>query len=67
MKRLVLPIATGPEWVPVVALTVIASVLRFAGFGRLGLDHFDEGIYASAGLWSLGPGGLAVVDPGRIP
>ncbi len=67
MKRLVLPIATGPEWVPVVALTAIAAVLRFAGFGRLGLDHFDEGIYASAGLWSLAPGGLADLDPGLIP
>lgn len=56
-----------PEWVPVVVLTVFAAGFRFAGLGRLGLDHFDEGVYASAGLWSVGPGGLASLDPGLIP
>ena len=28
-----------------------AAMLRFWAFGRLGLTHFDEGIYAFAGLW----------------
>ena len=59
--------ATDPEWLAVVALTAIAALLRLAGFGRLGLDHFDEGIYASVGAWSLAPGGLADLDPGLIP
>jgi dolichyl-phosphate-mannose-protein mannosyltransferase len=59
--------SAGPEWVPVLFLTVLAAVERLAGFGRLGLDHFDEGIYASAGSWSLTPGGLAGLDAGLIP
>ncbi|HEY2155906.1 MAG TPA: glycosyltransferase family 39 protein, partial [Isosphaeraceae bacterium] len=55
------------EWIAILALTIIGAVLRLAGFGRLGLDHFDEGIYASAGAWSLSPGGLGGIDPGLIP
>ena len=41
--------------------------LRFWGLPRLGLSHFDEGIYAIAGLWSVSPRGLASLDPTLIP
>ncbi|HWT77578.1 MAG TPA: glycosyltransferase family 39 protein, partial [Candidatus Methylomirabilis sp.] len=43
------------------------AVLRFWGLPRLGLSHFDEGIYAIAGLWSVSPRGLASLDPTLIP
>jgi 4-amino-4-deoxy-L-arabinose transferase-like glycosyltransferase len=36
-------------------------------FGRLSLTHFDEGIYAIAGLWSVSRHGLLEIDPGVIP
>ena len=48
-------------------ITVAAATLRFWGSARLGLSHFDEGIYADAGLWSLGKGGLLELNPGVIP
>lgn len=67
MNRLKGQAIAGPEWAAVLSITVIAAVLRIAGFGRLGLDHFDEGIYASVGLWSLSPEGLRGIDPGLIP
>jgi 4-amino-4-deoxy-L-arabinose transferase-like glycosyltransferase len=67
MRRLPSPPLSGSEWLPVTVLTVIAAVVRLAGFGRLGLDHFDEGIYASTALGMLGPAGLAGIDPGLIP
>ena len=54
------------EFVVVVALSVLGAIIRFWSFGRLGLVHFDEGIYALAGLWSLSPGGLAGIDPSMI-
>jgi 4-amino-4-deoxy-L-arabinose transferase-like glycosyltransferase len=47
----------------VVALTLVGAVVRLWAPGRLGLVHFDEGIYALAGLWSLSPQGLAGIDP----
>lgn len=47
----------------VAAFTVVGLLLRVWGLGRLGLIHFDEGIYAIAGLWSLSPRGLAALDP----
>ena len=37
------------------------------GLPRLGLSHFDEGIYAIAGLWSVSPRGLTSLDPTLIP
>ena len=40
--------------------------MRLWGLKRLGLIHFDEGIYAIAGLWSVSPGGLAAIDPTLI-
>jgi hypothetical protein len=48
-------------------LTAIAATFRLVGFGRLGLDHFDEGIYASTALGTLGPAGLTGIDSGLIP
>jgi 4-amino-4-deoxy-L-arabinose transferase-like glycosyltransferase len=47
----------------VVALTLLGAVLRLWGLNHLGLVHFDEGIYAIAGRWSVSPRGLAAIDP----
>lgn len=52
------------EWAFVAAMTAVGLVIRIWGLGRLGLVHFDEGIYAFAGAWSLGRGGI---DPLVIP
>ena len=56
-----------PEWAAILAMTLVAAAIRSVGLGRLGIDHFDEGIYAAAGTWSLRPSGLAGIDPGLIP
>jgi dolichyl-phosphate-mannose-protein mannosyltransferase len=54
--------------IPIIAvLTVAGLVLRLCRPGRLGLIHFDEGIYAIAGLWSVSPRSLAGLDPMVIP
>jgi dolichyl-phosphate-mannose-protein mannosyltransferase len=50
----------------VIALTALGAILRLAHFGRLGLDHFDEGIYVAAGTWILQPGGILDLDPGIV-
>ena len=50
----------------VAALTVVAAFLRVWGFGRLGLTHFDEGVYALSGLWAVDPSGIAAFNPGVI-
>ena len=42
--------------------TFLGAILRLWNFNRLGLTHFDEGIYAFKGLWSLTPGGLWSLD-----
>ena len=47
--------------------TVVALALRLWPWGRLGLNQFDEGIYAMAAAWALAPGGLAAIDPTLIP
>lgn len=47
----------------IAAMTFLGAVLRFWGPGRLGLNHFDEGIYAFAGRWIFAPKGLAEVGP----
>ena len=49
------------------ALTAIGAMIRFANPGRLGLDHFDEGVYGSAGAWIHLTRGLRDLDPGLIP
>ncbi len=55
------------RWPWLLILTVIAAVIRCIKLGSLGIDHFDEGIYASAGAWALDRNGLASLDPGVIP
>ena len=52
-------------WI-VTALTLIGGVIRVWAPGRLGLIHFDEGIYALAGLWVFSPNGFSGLDPGTI-
>ncbi len=44
-------------------MTVIGGMLRLWALGRLGLVHFDEGIYAMAGGWIQSPRGIAGLDP----
>ena len=51
----------------VAAMTFVGAVLRFWLPGRLGLNHFDEGIYAMASTWSLSPKGLASLSPQLVP
>jgi dolichyl-phosphate-mannose-protein mannosyltransferase len=51
------------EIVGIVVLTLAAALVRIWALGRVGLVHFDEGIYALAGLWSLSPRGLQSLDP----
>ena len=55
---------SGPsrENLVIIALTLLGAAIRLWSPGRLGLIHFDEGIYALAGLWSLSPRGLAGID-----
>ncbi len=53
-RRLLILIAT---------LTLIGVLPRFWGVDRIGLTHFDEGIYALTGLWISQPNGLAGIDP----
>ncbi len=56
----------GREILVVLALTVVGAVLRLWSLGRLGLIHFDEGIYALAGLWVFSPRGLQDYDPTTV-
>src|ERR1700677_1106726 len=51
------------EAIAVAAMTAVGGLLRIWSLGRLGLIHFDEGIYAMAGTWVLSPKGLAGLDP----
>ncbi len=50
----------------VIALTAIGGVLRLWSFGRLGLSHFDEGIYAASGLWIFSRQWILGLDPSTI-
>jgi len=65
------PLALSPsirrEAALVAAATAIGALVRVWALGRLGLVHFDEGIYAIAGLWAIAPRGLAGLDPMLIP
>lgn len=54
------------EILAITVLTLAGAVIRVWSLGRLGLVHFDEGIYALGGLWSLSPGGLQSLDPTYI-
>jgi len=53
-------------WV-VVAITVLSIWPRFRGFGRMGLNHFDEGIYAFSGLWAFPVLSHFTIDPQLAP
>src|SRR5947209_7262609 len=55
------------EGLAIAVVTVIGAGIRLWPPARFGLTHFDEGIYALAGTWSLGPGGIAGLDPSLIP
>lgn len=55
------------EAAAVAALTLLGAVLRSWQSGRLGLVHFDEGVYAMTGLWSGSSRGLAAMNSVVIP
>ncbi|WP_197446666.1 ArnT family glycosyltransferase [Tautonia plasticadhaerens] len=57
----------GRETIWVLAMTLLGSGLRLKGLGTLGLDHFDEGIYAQAATWIFAEGGLLAIDLGLVP
>jgi 4-amino-4-deoxy-L-arabinose transferase-like glycosyltransferase len=46
----------------IATLTAIGAMLRLWSLGRLGLVHFDEGIYAMAGLWVFSPKGVGELE-----
>lgn len=48
-------------------VALVGLVLRLGLPGSVGIDHFDEGIYAFAGEWPYARGGLAAIDPAVIP
>ncbi len=52
-------------WI-IAAATILGLTLRLWPLGGLGLSHFDEGVYAAAGLWPFQRGGLGAIDPGVI-
>ena len=58
--------ALGREIVVVIVMTLVGAILRLWSPGRLGLVHFDEGIYALAGLWVISPQGLQDFDPAAV-
>ena len=45
------------------AVTLLGFAVRLWPIGRLGLTHFDEGIYALVSSWVFLPGGFAAIDP----
>jgi 4-amino-4-deoxy-L-arabinose transferase-like glycosyltransferase len=55
-----------PEWPLIGLLTLLGAIVRLWSFGRLGLTHFDEGMYAMAALWITQPKGLAGIDPAAV-
>jgi len=61
------PDRSRTEWIAVAAISAVGLVFRLWPIGRLGLTHFDEGIYAMAGAWALDPRGLAAIDSTLIP
>jgi dolichyl-phosphate-mannose-protein mannosyltransferase len=54
------------EWLAVAIVTLIGAILRAWPLGRLGLTHFDEGIYALVASWSLHPRGITALSPELI-
>ena len=60
------PAATKPQTRYRQMLLVVALLgllLRLGLPGSVGVDHFDEGIYAFAGEWPYARGGLTALDP----
>ena len=55
------------EILAVTLVTGVGFLLRIWPPGRLGLTHFDEGIYCFAATWSLSATGLSGIDPMLIP
>ena len=55
------------EAIWVLAMTLLAAGVRLRGVGRLGLDQFDEGVYALSGLVLIRGGGLGAFDSSYIP
>lgn len=51
----------------IAVVTLAGAILRLWRIDRLGLTHFDEGIYALSGLWIFRPHGLWDLDPSVIP
>lgn len=51
----------------IAVVTLAGAILRLWRIDRLGLTHFDEGIYALSGLWTFRPHGLWDLDPSLIP
>ena len=56
----------GREAIWVLAMTLLGAGVRLRGVGRLGLDQFDEGIYALSGLVLIRGGGLGAFDSSYI-
>ena len=54
------------EILVVTVLSLIGGVLRLWSVSRIGLEHFDEGIYAASGLWVFSRGGLSDLNPSVI-
>jgi dolichyl-phosphate-mannose-protein mannosyltransferase len=54
------------ELIVVLSLMALGATLRVWDAGRLGLSHFDEGIYATSGFWAFTRGGLDSLDPQLI-
>jgi len=50
------------EVVLVFAVALVGAVLRFWSFSQIGLTHFDEGVYALAGLWVESPLGITATS-----
>ncbi|WP_422926945.1 ArnT family glycosyltransferase [Singulisphaera sp. PoT] len=55
------------ELIALLACVLVGAVIRLWMFGSLGLTHFDEGIYAFSGAWSVTSGSVAGIDPMVIP
>jgi 4-amino-4-deoxy-L-arabinose transferase-like glycosyltransferase len=51
------------EFLVVVVFTLVGATLRLWSLNRLGLLHFDEGIYAASGLWIFSRNGILDLDP----
>ncbi len=66
MSQQVVDYAWRPRLLVLLA-TLVAFPLRVWPIGQLGLNQFDEGIYAMAAGWILDPAGLAALSPGLIP